>query len=97
MCIRDRVYTLLWALGGGMREPEYMTRKALGLSAAEWESMDDAERQSFLQMELWVADKLAAYNEEIASDEKSGKVKSGKEKRAERQQKKGKGSFKMDD
>ena len=91
------VYTLLWALGGGMREPEYMTRKALGLSAAEWESMDDAERQSFLQMELWVADKLAAYNEEIASDEKSGKVKSGKEKRAERQQKKGKGSFKMDD
>ena len=91
------VYTLLWALRGGMREPEYMTRKALGIGAAEWEAMDLAERQSFVEMELWVSDKLAAYNEEMMRAEKSGKVKSGKDKRAERLQKKQKGSFTMED
>ena len=30
-------YTAMWAVSGGMSDPGYKTRKALGLSADEWE------------------------------------------------------------
>jgi len=79
-------YTL-WLMAGGMREPAYMTRRALGLSADEWDSYDEAEQTELLARELWVSDNLATYEEEMSSSER-GKPKSGKQKREARAQKK---------
>ena len=82
-------YTFLWALSGGMREPGYMTRKALGYTADEWASYDEAEVAELIGKELWVADNLAAYEEELAEAERKGKgAKTGKEKRQQRLAKK---------
>ena len=80
-------YTFLWALGGGMREPGYKTRKALGMSAAEWEGVDAAEQEELVGLELWVADNLAEYEAEIAAASGKG-TKTAKEKRAQRLRKK---------
>jgi len=76
---------------GGMREPAYMTRKALGMGADEWAGLPEEEQAELVGLELWVSDNLAAYEAEIAEAERSGKAsKSGKEKRAERMKKKAK-------
>ena len=80
-------YTLLWALSGGMREPAYMTRKALGLSASEWAALDEAEAEELVGLELWVAEKMEAYEAELNEAERS-RSKTGKEKRDARLRKK---------
>ena len=79
-------YTALWVLKGGMREPAYMTRKALGMSAAEWGDLADEEQEELVGQELWVADKLAAYQEEERRAAAQGE-RSGKQKREARQRK----------
>ena len=38
------VYTVMWVLSGGMRETGYMTRRALGMSAADWEALEEEAR-----------------------------------------------------
>lgn len=84
-------YTLMWALAGGMREPGYMTRKALGYTADEWADYDEAEQADLVGRELWVSANLEAYEEEVAAAEGKGKgQKSGKEKREARLKKKNK-------
>jgi len=84
-------YAAMWVMSGGLREPGYMTRKALGMSAEEWAGVEEEEQTELLEKELWVAENLAAYEEAIADAERSGKgSKSGKEKRAERARKKAK-------
>ena len=67
-------YTALWVLKGGMREPAYMTRKALGMSAAEWGDLADEEQEELVGQELWVADKLAAYQEEERRAARAGRA-----------------------
>ena len=79
-------YNLLWFLKGGMREPGYKTRKALGLSEAEWATVDEEEQAELVGKELWVSENLEAYEAEFTSS--SPGKKSGKEKRMARQRKK---------
>ena len=66
----------------------YLTRRALQLSEAEWNASAEEEKAEYIEKELWVADKLAAWEAELAAS--SGAVsKSGKEKKLERAKKKG--------
>lgn len=84
-------YAAMWVMQGGLREPGYMTRKALGMGAEEWAEVDEEEQAELIGKELWVAENLEAYEEAIAESERSGKAnKTGKEKRAERARKKAK-------
>jgi len=83
------IYTFLWALGGGMSDPGYKTRKALGWSEAEWVLLESEEQEELVAKELWVSANLAEYEAETAETERSG-PKTGKEKRLERQRKKAK-------
>ena len=56
-----------------------------------------ARVEQLLGLELWVADNLAAYEEEIAEADRPGRgAKSGKEKRAERARKKAKADMKAE-
>ena len=48
-------YSVMWVMSGGMREPGYMTRKALGMSAAEWADVDEEE-----QVPNWGLDRTQA-------------------------------------
>lgn len=80
-------YTCVWAMRGGMREPAYMTRKAFGMSEEEWAAIDEAEQQELIRRELWVADNMVAYEEEVVAAEGS-RTKSGREKREQRLRKK---------
>jgi len=83
------VYTALWIMSGGMHEPSYMTRKALGIGSAEWEAIDEDEQAELIGKELWVNENLEAYEGTIAEEERKGKgAKSGKEKREQRMRKK---------
>lgn len=47
------------------KEPETLTRRALGLSAYQWGLIDAEEREELLGKELWESDNLEAYNEEM--------------------------------
>jgi hypothetical protein len=69
----------------GDAERQYLTRKAVGISAAGWEATEAAERDELVARELWLPEQLAAYEEENAGPRGN---KSAKEKRAARQKKK---------
>jgi DnaJ family protein C protein 25 len=72
----------------GAPEKAYLTMKALGLTASEWEKMDETEREALFEQELWVADNMEAYTED-RSAAGSGGSRTNKEKRAIRARKKG--------
>ena len=80
-------YGLLWVASGGMREPGYRTRRALGLSTSEWAEIDDEEQKELIGKELWVGENLSAYEQEVAMLEGPKGSKTGKEKRAARERK----------
>lgn len=79
-------YTAMWVMGGGMSDPAYKTRKALGLSAEDWETVDAEEQAELVGKELWVGENLEAYEEEMGLGGNKGQ-KSAKEKRAARERK----------
>jgi len=81
-------YTALWVASGGMREPGYRTRRALGMTAAEWDALDEADRAEYLELELWVSENMLKYEEELKEAKRLGNAnKTGKEKRAARDRK----------
>ena len=43
-----------WYLAGGAREPSYMTRRAINLSAEEWATYSDDEQQELIGKQLWM-------------------------------------------
>jgi len=86
--------TVSWYLAGGHKEPAYMTRKALGLSALEWDDCAEEEQAELVAKELWVSANLTAYEEQTSQ---GPKPKSGKEKRAARLAKKNPGTTVMED
>jgi len=71
----------------------YLTRKALGMDEAEWQSYTEAEQAQLTELELWIKANLRAYEE---ADTKQGSQKSAKQKREERQAKRRTGRFQMD-
>lgn len=68
-------YAALWLMSGGMREPGYMTRRALGVDAATWEATPEAEQAELVGLELWVAENLAAFEAQEAAGQKQKKPK----------------------
>jgi curved DNA-binding protein CbpA len=54
----------------GDAEKAYLTRKALDISESRWESLEETKRSDHLAKELWVAEKLAAYEREHAKGAK---------------------------
>jgi len=74
----------------GPAEMEYLTKKAVGVTDKDWEEADEKEKKDLLAKELWVAENLEAWNAEndMAYGGGDGK-KTGKEKRMQRQKKKG--------
>eukprot|EP00325_Prymnesiales_sp_UTEX-LB-985_P008556 CAMPEP_0174699446 /NCGR_PEP_ID=MMETSP1094-20130205/4722_1 /TAXON_ID=156173 /ORGANISM="Chrysochromulina brevifilum, Strain UTEX LB 985" /LENGTH=367 /DNA_ID=CAMNT_0015896783 /DNA_START=13 /DNA_END=1116 /DNA_ORIENTATION=- len=82
------VKTAQWYLAGGAREPEYLTRKALGVSADEWATYAEEEIAELVEKELWLSENLTAYNDEMSAANRTPlKNRSSKEKRAVRQRK----------
>jgi curved DNA-binding protein CbpA len=82
------IQTLQWYAAGGAREPEYMTRRALGISIADWQTYSEEEVSELVEKELWVGKNLTAYNAEMAERDRTPlKNRSAKEKRAVRQRK----------
>jgi len=81
----------LWLLSGGMSAPDYKTRRALGLSAAEFAAYSEEEQAELVESELWVPDNLAAYEAQFAESDR-GKAKTGKQKREARALKKAAGN-----
>jgi len=79
-------YTFLWLMGGGMRDPAYKTRKALGFSQDEWATLDAEEQAELVGKELWVGENLEKYEAETGVLGGIGE-KSAKEKRAARERK----------
>lgn len=71
----------------------YLTRKALAMDDAEWQSYSEAEQAKLTELELWVKANLRAYEE---ADAKQAGQKSAKQKREERQAKRRTGRFQMD-
>ena len=65
-------YTALWVASGGMREPGYRTRRALGMTAAEWDALDEADRAEYLELELWVSENMLKYEEELKEAKRLG-------------------------
>ena len=51
----------------GPAEHAYLTRKAVGLSAKEWDASDEAEKEDLLERELWLAENLEAWHKELDS------------------------------
>jgi len=91
------LYTVKWVLAGGMSDPGYKTRKALGLSAAEWDACEEEEKAELVGKELWLSANLEEYEAGFGAGKAVAKSKSGKEKRAARQAKKNPGAVPMDD
>lgn len=74
----------------GEDEKEYLTRKATGLTEADWNASDEEEKAELIAKELWLPDNLAAWEEELATQSKlDSPRKSGKEKQLARKLKKG--------
>jgi len=72
-CSRGLVWNVSWflkfrVLGQeyGDDEMEYLTQKALGVSAKEWGTFAEDHCAELMGRELWLADNLAAYEEETA-------------------------------
>ncbi|KAL1495483.1 hypothetical protein AB1Y20_016849 [Prymnesium parvum] len=72
----------------GPAEKAYLTRRAIGLSEAEWEAAEEQEKEDFIAKELWVAKNLSEWEAELTKSSSPGS-KSGKDKRLARQKKKG--------
>ncbi|BHF60752.1 DnaJ sub C member 25 [Sparganum proliferum] len=47
----------------GPEEQEFLTRWKLGFSQTRWEGLDENTRAQFMQLELWIPEKLSAYRE----------------------------------
>ncbi|VDL88662.1 unnamed protein product [Schistocephalus solidus] len=52
----------------GPEEQEFLTRWKLGFSQARWEGLDEDTRAQFMQLELWIPEKLLAYREKQAEE-----------------------------
>ena len=69
----------------GPKETAYLTRRALGYSAAEWADVAEEEQSDLVERELWVGANLAEFEADEARRNKGNK--SAREKRAARQRK----------
>jgi len=56
-------------------EQTYLTRRALGLSADQWEDKDDGERAACMAMCLWEDEPLAAYKAQRELENKERQAK----------------------
>jgi len=73
----------------GPEEMEYLTKKAAGISDKDWEDADEKDKEDLIGKELWVAENLEEWETELAKEYGGDGKKSGKEKRMQRQKKKG--------
>jgi len=73
----------------GPAEQDYLTRKAVGCTKAEWKKVPEEEKAALLEQELWITENKEAYDAEIdAAASKGSPTRSNKDKRAIRQKKK---------
>lgn len=73
----------------GAEEKEYLTRKGVNMTQQYWDVLDDYSKESYMKKELWVADNLDKYNEEIEEEARLKLAESGRHKMFKRWMKKG--------
>lgn len=57
-------------------EQEYLTRKAVRATDAQWNALTEGDRRSYLDMALWLPENLKEFKEEQAEREKQAKLNS---------------------
>lgn len=73
----------------GQEEKEYLTYKNLNLSAHYWVVLDSYSKESYMEKELWKADKLKEYKEALEEEYRVKLAESGRHKMWRRYMKKG--------
>ena len=73
----------------GQEEKEYLIRRYMKLNQAQWESLEDEEREEYMEMELWMKDKFKTWKEEKDQEMKAKLAESASYKRYRRWMRKG--------
>ncbi|CAH8533073.1 unnamed protein product [Dicrocoelium dendriticum] len=66
------------------RAKAFLTRRRLGLSAAQWDALDEVRREGFMRKELWVRANYQAYLAEMAEEMRAQSAESSQSKRYRR-------------
>ncbi|CDW53552.1 thiosulfate sulfurtransferase [Trichuris trichiura] len=77
----------------GKAEKFYLIRRNLQMSKAQFDCLEDHERESFLEQELWIKEKFLAWKEEKEAKEKAKLLESGQYKRMKRYMRRGVGQI----
>jgi len=73
----------------GQEEKEYLTRKSLKLSENYWDALDEDSKDIYLEKELWIADNLKLYKQELEEEYRVKMADSGRAKMWRRYMKSG--------
>ncbi|KFD67771.1 hypothetical protein M514_07511 [Trichuris suis] len=77
----------------GKSEKFYLIRKNLQMSKAQFDCLEDHERESFLDQELWIKEKFLAWKEDKEAKERAKLLESGQYKRMKRYMRRGVGQI----
>jgi len=73
----------------GQDEKEYLIRRYMGISLAEWDQLDDVEREEYMDLELWEKEKFTEWKKEKDAEMKAKLAESASYRRYRRWMKKG--------
>lgn len=73
----------------GQDEKEYLIRRYMKLNEAQWESLEDEERDEYLELELWIKDNFKVWKAEKDEEMKAKLAESASYKRYRRWMRKG--------
>lgn len=73
----------------GDQEKAYIMRRYMGMSQAQWESLEQHERDEFFELELWIWDNFKVWKQERDDEQKAKLAESASYKRYRRWMKKG--------
>lgn len=73
----------------GSGEKEYLIRRYMGLNQAQWECLDEDEREDYMEQELWIKEHFKVWKDERDAEEKAKLAESAQYKRYRRYMKKG--------
>lgn len=73
----------------GQDEKEYLIRRYMGISQTEWDQLDDAERDEYMDLELWEKENFTEWKKERDAEMKAKLAESASYRRYRRWMKKG--------
>lgn len=86
-----RWFVLFTCLGQelGLPEKEYLIRRYMGYSAAQWQGLEEEEKEEYLEQELWLWENFKPWKQEKDEETKARLAESASYKRYRRWMKKG--------